>query len=507
LIVVLVGAISLSACSPDWLINPNGGAGAKRTESAAVVGEGGFRLALDGVSVSGAPDAAPNGTPVRAQLVTHDLPDAIGGFADPVGTGLDITLGDGIQPASPLTIRFAPDVVAGWGSAADSASDLTPVVFTSKADGPGVELADARLLPDGSVVVTADHLSWVQPALASISGFSDWLGEQVLTFMQVRSERPDCVGQEVEELGWEFSAIPNQLFWPCVRETAGGLEVTFTNNSPEVWLVESDQATPGLPITLSITGATVAATARQGIDQTTTAPLIPPDGAVRFVANGQADEIVFHASLNTWLTIVNASVSALSGFIPAKKLEALGKAQCFLDLVSSGVNASQTVADAAYGGLASKVLGCVGTVVGALAGKLISAVTTIPGALTALIDVDVRVLSGATGFSITLSKLGDIAPEPTGPAAAATAWPSDRQDGPPALLVWLGANMYGFPDWIACDDARTYCLVGYSGQEHLLVQMRGLVVIGTVPDSAADPRQELLALGLPDEIVSQILGR
>ena len=94
-----------------------------------------------------------------------------------------------------------------------------------------------------------------------------------------------------------------------------------------------------------------------------------------------------------------------------------------------------------------------------------------------------------------------------GPAAPPVAWPSDRNDGPPSLFIWLGANMYGFPDWVACDDATTYCLVGYPGAAHVLIQISGFAAIGEVDDSAPDPRGALLALGLPDEVVTQILGQ
>ena len=489
------------------LSKPNGGNGVERTESGEVVGEDGFTLTLDGVSVSGAPDVAPLETAVRARWVAEDLPDEISGFADSAGTGLDVTLGEGVQPASHLTITFAPDVVSDWDADSDSTDDLATVVFTSKADGSGMELADAQLLPDGSVVVTADHLSRFQPARVSISGFFDWLDEQILIFAQVRSERPDCVDQQADGLDWGFSAVPNQLVWPCVDETAGGLEVTFTNNSPEVWNVESDQATPGLPITLSITGAAIGAVALQGIDRTTTAPLIPPDGQVRFEASGQDDPIIFNASLNEPLTIANALVSAISGFIPATKLEALGRAECFLDILSTAPSAEERIQDAAFGGLAGTIVRCVGDVVKGLGGKLISAVGAIPGAGTALVDTVVRQLTGRDEFSITLSRAEEVPDEPEGSASAATDWPSDRDDGVPGFYVWLGANMYDFPDWVACDDATTYCLVGYSGQEHLLVRVRGLVVIGAVDDAATDPRQELVSLGLPDEIVSQILGQ
>ena len=585
-------------------------AGVERTESEEVAGEDGFTLELDGVSVSGAPGVAPIGTTVRAQLAEHDLPEGISEFADPVGTGVDITLGEGIQPASPLTITFAPDVVSGWDSTSDATNDLVPVVFTSKVEGPGMELADAQLLPDGSVVVTADHLSPFQPALASISGFADWLGEQVLMFMQVRSERPDCVDLQANDLGWQFSAVPNQLLWTCAEETAGGLEVTFTNNSPEVWFVASDQATPGYPVMLSPTGIALTVAALQFVDRGTTAPIVPPNAAASFSVHGRDDEIGFHATLNAPLTTMNAIVSAISAIVPQKKfvelaelLEKTGRAECFVDIVSTALTGPVEV----NGSFAGTIIRCLGSLVGDMGGILISAVAAIPGAVTAVVDTVARELIGNDEFSITLSRFEEVPDEPTqgwaemdigarGPngheigarftvtredgtflgsctlegnsdepyplscyvsvpkyttvvvtldestitpgfapvenplyfdtsgnpgaashwgvsfqiepqgSSSASAWPSDRDDGPPSLFVWLGANMYGFPDWVACDDASTYCLVGYPGGEHLLLQMSGLVVIGEVEDSATDPRQKLLALGLPNEIVDQILG-
>lgn len=515
--IILVCAVTLTGCGLDWLFDSDSEMGAGRTESVEVVGADGVTLALDGVSVSGAAGVAPAGTTVQARLIEPDLPGEVGGFSDPVGNGVEITLGDGLQPASPLAITFAPDVVSEWNSAANADSDLLPVVFASKADGLGVELADAQLLPDGSVVVTADHLSWFQPVLASISGFKDWFDEQLFIFMQLRSERPDCVDQRAEDLGWEFSAVPHQLIWPCADETGGGLEVTFTNNSPEVWLLESDQGTPYLPIASSFTGMLVAALAKQGVDPTTTAPLVPPDGNVAFQVQDLEGPIRFVASLDVPMTVANAFVSVLSVVLPSKKLEALGQADCFLDLLATGPTASDKIESAAYGGLSGTIIRCVGSLVGGLGGILISAVAAIPGALTTLADGVVLELTGSSEFTITLSRLGERPDAPArsvSPAAheddsssPVTGWPSDRNDGPSSLFIWLGANMYGFPDWVACDDATDYCLVGYPGASHVLIQISGLIVIGEVDDAAPDPRGALLALGLPDQIVTQILGQ
>ena len=488
----------------------SGDADIERTESAKVVGADGFTLALDGVTVSGAAGAAPVGTAVRARRAAEELPDDIGAFADSAGAGVEVTLGDGLQPASPLTITFSPREVAGWDPAADPADDLTPVVFTSAADGLGMELADARLLPDGSVVVTADHLSRFQPALVSISAFSDWFGDQVLIFMGVRSDRPDCVDQVDDDGDWAFSAVEDDLLWPCLAPTADGLEVSFTGNSPEVWLVESDQATPYYPSPKSITSAVVAALAMQALDRSTTSPVIPPDSAVTFATDGQTDPLTFRASLNKPLTIAHALFEAISTYLPAKKLEALGEADCLIDAVPAWFETPGDVEEGDFGGLTATIFSCLAEVADGLAGTLISSVTTIPGAVTALVDTVVRHFVGADAFTVTLSR-SEVAPvetpvEATSAPSPASGWPTDRNDSLPGLYVWLGANFYHFPDWVACDDARDYCLVGYTGEEHMLVRVDGLDVVATIPDDAANPRQELLALGLPEESVNQILG-
>jgi hypothetical protein len=90
-------------------------------------------------------------------------------------------------------------------------------------------------------------------------------------------------------------------------------------------------------------------------------------------------------------------------------------------------------------------------------------------------------------------------------ANGSARWPTGANEGPPALTVWLGANMYNPAEWIACDDAGDWCLVGGTS-EHMLVQMDGLVDLGTVTDRAADPVAELVSLGAPPGAAAQIMN-
>lgn len=95
---------------------------------------------------------------------------------------------------------------------------------------------------------------------------------------------------------------------------------------------------------------------------------------------------------------------------------------------------------------------------------------------------------------------GDLVEDPS-----ASVWPESRDDGPPALYVWLGANMMEFPDWVACDAARDWCLLGGS-ERHTLVRVDGLEVVGTLDASLEDPFAGLRALGLRRVPARQILG-
>ncbi len=71
-------------------------------------------------------------------------------------------------------------------------------------------------------------------------------------------------------------------------------------------------------------------------------------------------------------------------------------------------------------------------------------------------------------------------------------WPTHDNEGTPAFWAYLGASFY-MPDWASCSDA--YCLAGDSSTVHVY-KMDGLVELGTVPTSTADPAAALQSLGL-----------
>jgi hypothetical protein len=493
---VLVSSLDLSWFD-DLTHRPSSGPAAGEQ----IVTDDGFDLRLAGVTISGDAGAAPAGTPIRAELIEPEIPASISDFAEPVGTGVDITLGDGMQPATPLTITFAPNEVEGWYAATGGDDDVMPVVFASNDGDLGVEFADAELMADGSVVVTTHHLSRVYPGVTSARRFSDELFNQAAIFLGARSEQPGCVGQATGDEAWTFSPIPDQLVWPCASQSAGALEVALTNNSAHVWIVTTTQATPGYPNVLAFPGTLIAAVALQGLDRSSASPLLPPNGGVTFTTADPGDEIVFSAELNPPLTVINAVVSSAASYLPSEKVQRFltvaGSAECLIGFVEEAFETDK-VPDGNY---ARTLVGCIGTIVGGLSGNLISSVTAVPGAAVTFMDGAGRSMAGTDQFTFTVSR-GETTTRDAG-----SAWPTGRNDAPGALYTWLGANFYGMPDWVACDNARAYCLVGYDREEHLLVQMDGLEPMYWLDDEIIDdPRAALLSVGLPDNIVREILG-
>lgn len=513
-------AIPAISGTPDSLATP------LVSDVSAVVQEEGFTVSLDDVTVSGPPGVASTGVAVRASLVEPQLPDEVSGFAESVGPAVEITLGDNLQPAVSLTITFSAEAVSGMDVPSNSGDEFLPVVISSRDEAPGWEFADAQMLPDGSVAVTASHLSFVQLSLVPVRQFADWLTNQVLIFLQVRSEKPSCADQDTTDIGWEFSPIPDQVIWPCISKNGDGLNISFTNNSPEVWLLGSEQATSGVSTTLSASGMLVAAIGQVSADSSRFAPLIAPDGEVSYLSRGGESEIVFDVQLSDGLTKLNALLQVTLSFIPGALFELIGHAQCLADIVSVVLEN----VDDSPGQLFSTILGCFADALGGLAkgatvfeatkltlvGALISAVVALPGALWAGMEAAIREFSGTDHFSITLSRidsepaLGDQTRLPT---AEASGWPTDRDDSAQGLRTWIGASsvwpgtgISGPPDWVACDDARNYCLLGYNDEEHVLVQIDRFEIIGTIADWYPNPKEALLSLGMTDEVADQILG-
>lgn len=99
----------------------------------------------------------------------------------------------------------------------------------------------------------------------------------------------------------------------------------------------------------------------------------------------------------------------------------------------------------------------------------------------------------------------DAVPTPSGDPTVSSPWPVSRRDGKPALYAWLGANMIGMPDWMACEPKGVWCIGAFGDQVHLINQAE-LVDVGTIPLSTARPAAALHRLGVDDRAARALLA-
>lgn len=87
---------------------------------------------------------------------------------------------------------------------------------------------------------------------------------------------------------------------------------------------------------------------------------------------------------------------------------------------------------------------------------------------------------------------------------AASSWPTKRNDGPPALFIWLGASFLA-PSWSSCD--ATYCVVGVDSEQRVYVFEidNGIKELGWVAENF-DPRATLLSAHMSEADVNALLA-
>ena len=116
----------------------------------------------------------------------------------------------------------------------------------------------------------------------------------------------------------------------------------------------------------------------------------------------------------------------------------------------------------------------------------------------------------ADGRTLDWTYAGDLASAPLtrGPLPetilGANRWPTDRDDAPPALWVWFGANGYAMPSWVSCDDTDQWCVAEQRDQV-VVIRMRGLRVAGRLPVTVPDPEAALGSAGVPAASAAQII--
>jgi hypothetical protein len=157
------------------------------------VGADGFELALDGVTATGTGGVAPEGTQVTLELVGQATGGGLAATVTELGKSISLTLGDGLQPAKPVDLRFEIHEPAISGE--EWSSDQTLLILTESEDGTVGLLETAR---DGDVLAaTTDHLSLFQPIQMDFGKALSQARDFVMQSLGIEMPAPDCVGETV----------------------------------------------------------------------------------------------------------------------------------------------------------------------------------------------------------------------------------------------------------------------------------------------------------------------
>lgn len=360
------------------------GAPADRAEKSVsgVVDETGIELSLDGVTVSAGPDVAPAGTKLTVTSDSRTLDD-LGPHATELASGVSVTLGDDLQPASPISITFRVDDVS---EGVEVDGTLVPNIYavasqTSAGEWAPPTIAEADTTA-GTVTTLVTHLSWFSPISIAIG--EAW--KAVKQSMGIESPRPECASDKPELNGVSLAAQPWNA-WVCLVPDGKGVAVEMTSNAnlPFVFLstpAAEVASNPGLGLSAMLTQELFNA-GYQGEGD-----LLQQGGSVRLSFGGATPD-----SISMWqdeASLVLRILLDFAGvFVPDKAaqvlfLDELGKLQCASDLLATATSGAMNAES--ISAFTAAFFSCASVAIDANSGAavLLWAVGAAPGSLVAL---------------------------------------------------------------------------------------------------------------------------
>lgn len=411
---VLAGAMIAMALLAQCANTQSGTAVVTGPEPAAtavetVVDDSGFIAVVEGATVSAPADVAPAGTPVRVAVIDRQLPERWGRFAAPLAGGLQVELGNGLQPQSPVTISF---------NGLDAGNDV--FVLSESADQNPALLGQ----PIGDeLVVTTDHLSSFWPILVDVGRFADSIFRTATDALQMTTPQPDCfVGSgRYPDLDMRISEVRGDVVWPCLRQGAG-TTLALRSNSSVAWRVKTAPAWDAQSPT-SLTAANAVALAawqRAGSDTEDQILLLPGESVDYTVAKAPAATTI-GLQVDPVMSQVRTLALALGFLLPQRTADRISQAECLPDLLSSGAVENTPSAT----GFAA-IFRCFGAAIGGGDGALVNLLAAAPAALWAQLEGILRSSTGVDEVTFTV--------ESTDAEATGTGEPIERA----AVEQWLG---------------------------------------------------------------------
>lgn len=332
--------------------------GCSRSASPDEAGPRAFEREVAGVRVTAAPGAVPDGT--ETTIARTEAPNPLAplraGSITALAPGVDIELdGGATQPGEPLRVAIDVDssVVAPDG--------VVGVVLQSRGAEPEFVRGEWDAA-SSEVVADVPHLSSIWPVQLDVDKIVRDASTYVMESTGIQSARPPCTDDEPSIDGRTYSVVQPAQAWVCLSEDAGGLQVDVSANSPVPFQITSrPSASSSVPITDLGDGSVFgAAIARALSPRSSGGGLVGGGVGTRFGFDPAAPSTMTFRS-DPPLLLVQIVISALQPVLNARKIETLGKAKCFRDIVGTAGRPRLDASTAAA--LTTAVLSCVGEVV------------------------------------------------------------------------------------------------------------------------------------------------
>ncbi|EPD84247.1 hypothetical protein HMPREF1529_02312 [Microbacterium sp. oral taxon 186 str. F0373] len=402
LAVAVAVAASLSACTSP----------AKGTAESVsgTVGEAGIELHLEGVTVTAGADVAPSGTTMTLTSDTRAQED-LGEYATALSGGVSITLGDGLQPASPISISF--DVGRDLQAGVDVDGTVVPNIFalssqTAAGDWVAPTIAQADL-NTGIVSAQVTHLSWFSPISVAIG--EAW--KAVKQSMGIETARPECATDRPKLNGVEVDGQPWNA-WVCLVADGSGVSVELTSNAnlPFIFLTRPAATVTTHP---EVSFSAIGTQAFFDVLRPDKADLLLQGGSVTLDFGGATPDRISMRQ-DGGLSVIRILLDVAGAFTPAKAAQSLlmdkfGQLECFAKLAQTGLSVSASVEQVAS--FTGAFFSCASAALGDFPGvsTILWVLGAAPGSVVAMVQGALNLVTGLNETQVVFLSSASAKPE------------------------------------------------------------------------------------------------
>jgi hypothetical protein len=465
LIVCTVAALIVFLAVLVFVFPGFGKAPASSEAAPPTVTENGFEVERDGVKVLGGADVAPLGTEVQVELIASAIPGEFGTFATPVTPVVDVTLGSGLQPASPITLifSFTEEEVRTLDS------DRLFVLGESAEEGRDVDFIESTWDPNTrTMTAQLHHLSWYTVTAVDDQALGAQMGKWIDQQMSTRTAKPACVDRPTQLSGSYVLATPwPDAAWVCADETETTVTIDLQSNSGLVYQILSEPDGEYAPLAALNPSGILTALIANRVEGDWNAlegdAVLLAGGNMEITFEKPFDSADIALKIEPGLSQVSSIFFGTSMLLPARMQEALDWYEC-------GASGLESLAGSALG---PTMLSCLSAGVKGVAGGLLSLIATGPGLVATQLEGAKRTLDGTDveGFTVSL-----VAPDAMREPPAGATWLFERTiggtstsgDEEVASLPQGGATTASYPFstnlWVSCSNKPAEGIFALNGE-------------------------------------------